>query len=342
MTKWAIRGASAAAGFALSAVRARADAPMGYMAGHGAVTDPISALGWGLLVVAIAVFVITGGLLIAALTRRREARATGEAGQIPIERSGDGLSWITIGTGISTVVLFGCAIWTMIVLVAVASPTSPPVLTLEVHGHSWWWEVRYLSSDPSRIFTTANEIHIPTGHPVRVRLIGDDVIHAFWVPALAGKMQMIPGQTNETWLEAREPGIYRGQCTQFCGAEHAKMAFSVVAQPDAEFEAWRVAQLASAAPPAPGPIADGQALFATRCGACHTIRGSEAGGILGPDLTHLMTRGRIAAGALPNDPGHLIDWVAHPQAIKPGNQMPDIDLSDPDLHAIVAFLETLK
>jgi cytochrome c oxidase subunit 2 len=315
---------------------------MGYMAGHGAVTNPISALGWGLLIVSIAVFVITTALLILALIRRRRVQGADETGRLPIGNSSGGLSWIYVGVGISTVVLFGCAVWTMIVLAAVAGPSSPPALTLEVRGHMWWWEVRYMSGDPSQIFTTANEIHIPVGRPVRVRLISDDVIHAFWVPALAGKMQMIPGQTNETWLQAGEPGIYRGQCTQFCGAQHAKMAFSVVAQPEAQFEAWRTAQLVAAAPPAPGPLADGEALFARRCGACHGIRGTETGGILGPDLSHLMTRGAIAADSLPNDPEHLVVWIAHPQAVKPGNQMPDIDLSDPDLHAIAVYLESLK
>ena len=316
--------------------------PMNYLIGHGAVADRISALGWGLLIISILVFLITTGLLIGALARRRGSPADTDGGRMALERSGNGLPWIYFGTGISTVVLFGCAIWTMVVLAAVAKPYAAPALTLEVRSHMWWWEVRYLSDDPSQIFTTANEIHIPVGVPVRVRLIGDDVIHAFWVPALVGKMQMIPGQTNITWMEAREAGTYRGQCTQYCGAQHANMALSVVAEQNAGFETWRKAQLASAAIPIGGPIADGAALFEARCAACHTVRGTQAGGILGPDLTHLMTRETIAAGTLPNTDPDLADWVSHPQAIKPGSQMPDVQLSDPDLHAITAFLETLK
>jgi cytochrome c oxidase subunit II len=239
-------------------------------------------------------------------------------------------------------VLFGCAIWTMVVLAAVAKPYAAPALTLEVRGHMWWWEVRYISNDPSQIFTTANEIHIPVGAPVRVRLIGDDVIHAFWVPALAGKMQMIPGQTNVTWLEAREAGIYRGQCTQYCGLEHADMALSVIAEPNEAFEAWRTAQLTEAKASTAGLVGDGQARFAARCGTCHAVRGTEAGGILGPDLTHLMSRSTIAAGTLTNNDVNLANWISHPQAIKPGNQMPDIDLSQQDVKSVTAFLETLK
>jgi len=321
---------------------AHASLPMSYFTGHGAASDPISALGLGLLFISIAVFLITSGLLIGALARPREAPAPVEPGRMPVERTGNGLSWIYVGAGISTVVLFGCAIWTMIVLAAVAKPASTPALTLEVHSHMWWWEVRYLNADSSQIFTTANEIHIPVGPPVRVRLIGDDVIHSFWVPALAGKMQMIPGQTNVTWLQAREAGVYRGQCAQYCGAQHANMALSVVAEPEGLFESWRKAQLAAAATAGSGPPAEGQALFDAHCAACHAVRGTEAGGILGPDLTHLMTRASIAAGTLPNDDADLADWIAHPQEVKPGSQMPDLHLSKTDLRSITAFLETLK
>lgn len=337
MTKIA---ALAVLALALPAAAETAAPPMGYLTGHGSMTDPISSLGLGLLWVSIAVFLITTALLIGALVRRRQPQAG--QGATALERSGSGLPWIYIGTGISTAVLFGCAVWTMVVLAAVAAPNSTPALTLEVRSHMWWWEVRYLSDDPSQIFTTANEIHIPVGQPVRMRLIGDDVIHAFWVPALAGKMQMIPGQTNITWIEAREPGTYRGQCTQYCGLQHANMAFAVIAEPATQFAAWRSSQLTAAPLPTAGVAADGQVRFGARCAICHTVRGTEAGGILGPDLTHLMSRQTIAAGTLTNTETNLANWIAHPQAIKPGNQMPDISLSEPDLRSITAFLETLK
>ncbi len=327
---------------ALPATAVAASPPMGYLSGHGTVTDPISNLGLGLLWISIGVFVITTALLVGALVRRRSAQPQTETNATPLERSGSGLPWIYIGTGISTVVLFGCAVWTMVVLAAVAAPNTAPTVTLEVHSHMWWWEVRYLSDTPSQVFTTANEIHIPAGQPVRVRLIGDDVIHAFWVPALAGKMQMIPGQTNITWIQAHEPGVYRGQCTQYCGLQHANMAFSIIAEPPAQYESWRAAQLAAAGSPIDGLTAEGQARFDAHCGICHTVRGTQAGGILGPDLTHLMSRQTIAAGTLSNTDANLANWIAHPQAIKPGSQMPNTGLSEPDLRAVTAFLETLK
>jgi cytochrome c oxidase subunit 2 len=171
-------------------------------------------------------------------------------------------------------------------------------------------------------------------------LIGGDVIHSFWVPSLGGKTDTIPGQTNITWLQADRPGIYRGQCTEYCGKQHANMGFFVVAEPAQQFEQWRRQQIA---PAAPSPnLAQDVAAFQTRCGVCHTVRGTPAGGKVGPDLTHVMSRGTIAAGTLPNTPGHLTGWIANPQGIKPGNLMPQIDMSGADLNAIRSFLQTLS
>ena len=217
-----------------------------------------------------------------------------------------------------------------------------PALTIEVTGQQWWWKVRYLSDDPSRIFTTANEIHIPTGEPVRIELIGADVIHSFWVPPLSGKTDAIPGQTNVTWLEADRPGRYRGQCTEYCGVQHAHMGFEVVAQSPGEFDAWWDAQLKPAATADRRPANAAPTLFSYHCGACHTVRGTEAGGAIAPDLTHLMSRATIAAGTLPNNAGNLSGWIADPQAIKPGTLMPIVYLSGPELNDIRAYLQTLK
>jgi cytochrome c oxidase subunit 2 len=224
------------------------------------------------------------------------------------------------------------------VLAEIAQPPGKSSLTVEVTGKQWWWQVRYLSDDPSRIFTTANEIHIPVGRPVRIRLIGGDVIHSFWVPGLGGKTDLIPGQTNETWLQAREPGIYRGQCAEYCGVEHARMALLVIADPPATFAAWQAHQLRSPAP-APGHGSD---LFAMHCGSCHAVRGTVAAGILGPDLSHLGTRHTLAAGMLPNDSAHLARWLDDPQALKPGALMQRPEISPPERGAIVAYLESLK
>jgi cytochrome c oxidase subunit 2 len=215
----------------------------------------------------------------------------------------------------------------------------PPRLTIEVTGHQWWWEARYLDGAAGDTFTTANELHIPTGEPVRIRLIGADVIHSFWLPGLGGKTDVIPGQTNLAWLQTDRPGVYLGQCAEYCGVQHAHMALRVVAQPPAAFANWQRAQLA---PAAGGAQMAGEALFTAHCGACHTVRGSDAGGIVGPDLTHLMSRATIAAGTVPNTPGALSGWIANPQALKPGARMPATYLSGPQLSDTVAYLETLK
>jgi cytochrome c oxidase subunit 2 len=167
------------------------------------------------------------------------------------------------------------------------------------------------------------------------------VIHAFWVPRLAGKTQAIPGQVNTQWIQADVPGVYRGQCTQFCGAQHAHMAFDVVAQPQADFDAWRDAQGRQAASPADGQVRTGQKIFMDRCAGCHTVRGSDAAGVQAPDLTHVGSRRQLAAGSLTNTPEHLLDWVQHAQEIKPDSLMPSITLNVQDAAALSAYLATL-
>ncbi|MBV9374402.1 MAG: c-type cytochrome, partial [Alphaproteobacteria bacterium] len=201
---------------------------------------------------------------------------------------------------------------------------------------------RYKTDDPSRNFDTANELHIPVGKPVRLQLNGADVIHSFWVPVLTGKMDTIPGQNNQTWIEAQDPGVYRGQCTEYCGLQHAKMGLLAVAQTQEQFDDWWNHQIEPAAAPKDEAAAQGEADFVIHCGICHTVRGTRAGGRVGPDLTHLMTRMTIAAGTLPNTIGYLLGWIAEPQHVKPGNYMPDLDLTGPQLTRIGAFLRTLK
>jgi cytochrome c oxidase subunit II len=220
-------------------------------------------------------------------------------------------------------------------------PPSAP-LTIEVIGHQWWWQIRYLSEEPSRNFTTANEIHIPVGQTVRFRLISADVIHSFWVPALGGKTDLIPGQTNIMALEAIRPGVFRGQCAEFCGIQHANMALVVVAlEPDA-FRAWWDAQLNPPPPITSQEVKTGETAFVQKCGLCHAVRGTRAGGIVGPDLSHLMQRRTIAAGTLPNNIGYLAAWIADPQRKKPGNIMPKPDISAAELQQIITYLQTLR
>lgn len=320
---------------------ARAAVPLSYLTGDGIKAYPVVRLTWGLLVISIAVVIIITGLVVVGIWRRPHDAAALES--VAIERSGSGLNWISIGVGISSVFLLVSLIWTMAVLARINSPSanSSP-LTIEVTGQQWWWKARYLNDDPSKVLTTANEIYIPVGRPVRVKLIGADVIHSFWVPALAGKTDTIPGQINETWLQAARPGRYRGQCAEYCGEQHAHMAFFVTAQSPDQFQAWLNKQLAPAESVSVPEAAKGEHMFEVHCGACHTVRGTLAGGSVAPDLTHLMSRETLAAGTLPNTLGNLVGWIANPQSIKPGTYMPNLYLSGPELTEISTYLETLK
>ncbi|HEX6957887.1 MAG TPA: cytochrome c oxidase subunit II [Ferrovibrio sp.] len=318
-------------------------APLNYLQAFGIKADKVVPLIWGLAVISIIVVVIVSVLVLVGALRRGRAFSPNPDAMPPVERAGSGLPWITIGVGLSTLVLIAAMVWTVATMAAINRPSRQPDLTIEVRAHQWWWEARYLSGDPSRIFRTANEIHIPVGPPVKINLASSDVIHSFWVPAIGGKLDAIPGQTNATWLEARKPGTYRGQCTEYCGLQHARMGFVVVAEPPDEFRAWWDSQLRAQASSGPHDgLAGGRQLFVQRCGACHTVRGTQAGGIMGPDLTHVMSRGTIAAGTLPNTTANLAGWIANPQTIKPGSLMPNIGLSGPELASIRAYVETLK
>ena len=317
-------------------------APLNFLSGDGDRADPVVALTWGVLLVSVAVIVIIALLLCAAIGRRPGIAAQPPGTRLALESPVGGQRWIWIGAGVSTFVLLLSVLWTMQVLATVASPGAPAALTIEITGHQWWWQVRYLSDDPAHSFVTANEIRIPAGRPVRFRLIGGDVIHSFWVPALFGKTDLIPGQVNSTWLEAHRPGVYLGQCTEYCGVEHAHMGFSVIALTPLNFSAWWEQQLRSPAEPATAPAAAGKIAFTTHCGSCHALRGTDAAGILGPDLSHLMTRRNLAAGTLPNDSADLVRFIADPQGAKPGSMMPRLDISAGELSDIHAYLATLN
>lgn len=325
---------------AMAPLCAGAAQPMSYLRTFGPAGDPVTRLGWGLGLVSVAVCVIVGVLLLAGILMRGRRRFGPR--QLAVHEDSGGTSWIYIGVGLSTAVLLACAIWTMVTIAAVAMPASAPQTTVQVTAAQWWWDVRYRSPDPSRIFSTANEIHIPVGRPVRVELDSRDVIHSFWIPQLAGKIDVIPGQTNTLWLQADAPGRYRGQCGEYCGAQHAHMAMWVVADEPKDYAAWSERQLRPAASPSSDALQRGQAAFVANCGACHAVRGTGAGGILGPDLTHLMSRRTIAAGLLPNTPGNLAAWIANAQAIKPGSRMPSMAISGASLSAIVAYLQSLQ
>jgi cytochrome c oxidase subunit 2 len=212
-----------------------------------------------------------------------------------------------------------------------------------VTGHQWWWEVRYENATASRVFTTANELHIPVGKPVHIQLESQDVIHSFWVPSLNGKQDLIPGQDNRTELIANHAGIYRGQCAEFCGYQHAHMSFIVVAEDEGAFQAWATRQATASSSPQNAEQQLGQRVFLSHpCVMCHQIRGTSAGGQVGPDLTHIGTRRTVAAGELPLTRGALAAWIADPQGVKPGSQMPLVPLSPDELNAVSAYMEGLK
>jgi len=314
--------------------------PLNWLYSSGTQADAILSLGRGFIGISLAVVAIIGIALLIAIFRVRAPQPLDPEGRQPLDSRGNGAAFVYVGVGISTLVLIASAAWAMSTLNRVAREPADGPLTIEIAAHQWWWEVRYLNAVASRIFITANEMHIPVGEPVRLRFVSADVIHSFWVPALAGKMDIIPGRTNATWLDAKQPGTYFGECSEFCGLQHAHMVFRVIADPPSAFQAWWNAQLKTA-PTTPGSDEHGRELFLRSCGACHTVRGTEAGGIYGPDLTHLMSRGMIAA-SLPNTPDRLAAWIADPQALKPGTLMPKVELSDADLRVVTSFVETLR
>ncbi|WP_458759621.1 cytochrome c oxidase subunit II [Afipia sp. TerB] len=216
-------------------------------------------------------------------------------------------------------------------------------LTIKVRGQQWWWGIEYFGDTPEKRFETANEIHIPVGRNVRLKLEGLDVIHSFWVPSLAGKRDLIPGSPNELTIRADRAGIYRGQCAEFCGMQHAHMAFLVVAESPEDFEKWAGTQQQPAVSPSEEEIAAGQQVFlAKACAACHAVRGTSAAGTTGPDLTHVASRKYIASGVFETTRGSFAAWIADPQTIKPGNNMPMVPLTAEELRSVSAYMASLK
>lgn len=294
----------------------------------GPFAQPLSDLSWLLIVAMSAVLVVVIALTFMAIF------AHGTVKRLV------GKPWIVIVGGLAfpVVVLSGLLAWSLGVTDRVAARAEPTDLRIRVTGEMWWWRVHYLEGERV-LFETANEIHIPVGQAVAFELASNDVIHAFWVPQLGGKMDMIPGRVNLLRLQADKAGVYRGQCTEYCGAAHALMAMEVVAQPQADYNAWATLQAA----PAPAPSGPGwDAFAASGCGACHQVRGTPANGLIGPDLTHLGGRRTLAAGILRNDDETRRNFIAHAGAMKPGLRMPDYDrLSEEEVGAIADWLGSL-
>jgi len=323
---------------ASAAVSENKAAPLNYfLHSYGPASTPTMVLGWVFTSLLVSIFIIIALILAGAVFRKRHSEDPRAIG-----RESEGMPWIYIGTGVSTCILLALCIYALITLNTIARPTHVPALTLTVTGYDWWWKVEYEYEDPTRNFFTANEIHIPVGQPVLVKLKSADVIHAFWVPMLAGKTQMIPGLINRQWIEADTEGVYRGQCTQYCGLQHAHMGLEVVAQSETEFLKWEDNQRRSIETVSAIDINNGMKLFLDRCAGCHTIRGTGAVGAHAPDLTHLNSRHLIAAGLLTNTPEHLVQWITHAQELKPGARMPSMELTVTEISALSAFLSTLN
>jgi cytochrome c oxidase subunit II len=303
------------------------------LAPQGPAAQEINQLWWILLGAGILLYLVV--MLLFAFSAWNGNR---EQDPRRVRPSSSGARWILIGAGFTALVLLGLFGLSIGALRSLSMAAQADIVTVRVTGHQWWWEVEY----PDAQIITANEIHIPAGRPVRIELLSTDVIHSFWVPALHGKMDMVPGQINLFQLQADRPGEYWGLCAQFCGIQHAKMNFLVIAHPEEEFNRWLAAR--AQPPPAPAePLAQqGQEVFlGAACMNCHAISGTEAVGRLGPDLTHFASRRTLSATALPNTLGNLSGWIADPQHIKPGSLMPASQLTGTELHALLAYLQTL-
>ncbi|HEX6693691.1 MAG TPA: cytochrome c oxidase subunit II [Longimicrobiales bacterium] len=301
----------------------------------------IERLWWPTLWVLTAIYIAVMIALAYAMLRRRHVDEV--KSEVRTAR------WVGAAIAGTVVILFAYFISDLFTARAIAGIERKDGVTIEVTGLQWWWRVEYSDSVPERRLTTANEIHIPVGRPVRIITSSADVIHSFWIRELHGKRDLIPGDKSEFWLRADSAGVFRGQCAEFCGLEHAKMALVVVAEPEAQFQAWYDRQLSAARVPpvavtrADSLIRSGHDVFVTKaCVMCHTIRGTTAGSSIGPDLTHLASRRMIAAGTRTNTRGNLAGWVVDPQGIKPGALMPPNNLTPAELEALISFLESLK
>jgi cytochrome c oxidase subunit 2 len=304
---------------------------------HGPVAEAMADLWWLMLVLGVVVFVVFAVVLWVGLFRRRP----GETGEEPIRSLSTRFGrWFLIG-GVALplvilIVVFGATVQAMR---ATPAEAPPGALVIEITGHQWWYEVHY----PDHGITTANELHMPVGQPVAFQLTSADVIHSFWVPALGGKRDLLPEDRNTLVLQADEAGEFRSQCAEFCGLQHTKMGILVVAEPEQAFRSWVADQQQPAAEPTSAAARRGQdVFFAADCATCHAVAGTSADGSSAPDLTHLASRDRIGAGAVPNTPDELARWITDPESIKAGSDMPATPLGADELQDLLAYLGSLQ
>jgi cytochrome c oxidase subunit 2 len=311
-----------------------ADAPLQSMVHPaGPAAAEISRLWWVMCGAFTGVFVLVMVLVAIAIWQRPPHGSVPTRTQPPWGKTG----FIVAGGVIFPfVVITPLYLYSLVTSARIQPPESS--LTVQVRGRMWWWEVRY----PDGNIVTANEIHIPAGVPVKLELTSADVIHSFWVPRLHGKRDMVPGLKNTFWIQADQPGVYRGQCGEYCGTQHANMAFEVIALEPAAFDAWRAERLQSAESATDTSQRGKEVFFRAGCPQCHAIRDTPATGNAGPDLTHLASRRMVGGALAPNTRGNLAGWVADPQGMKPGVKMPRTYLAAQDLQDLVSYLETLR
>jgi cytochrome c oxidase subunit 2 len=302
---------------------------------RGPAADRIEGIWWLMLWISVGVFAVVLLMMAMAMWRGRNSS------MLALDK--DDVRWGTpfvIGAGIvvPALILSGLFVFSLREMNALAAPGRDASLEIRVIAHDWWWEVRYPNGA-----VTANEIHIPVGEAVRVALDTADVIHSFWVPQLQVKADHIPGRTTSVWLEADDPGRFRGQCAEFCGLQHANMAFFVVAQQSDEFDDWLAAQAAPAREPeSPREQAGSEIFLSSSCSGCHAVRGTSANGDLAPDLTHVGSRSTIAGGILEATRSNLVGFISDPHRYKPGVTMPPTELSRSEIEAVVDYLEGLE
>jgi cytochrome c oxidase subunit 2 len=318
--------------------------------GAHSVLDPASGqaahtewLYWAVFWILFAVFV----LMIAAFSRATGKSYTTQGEILPISREDprdkNAALGVGIAVGITLLTLLVVLVFSIVTGGRVEALSTENAVTIQITGHQWWWEITYPNPEADLTVTTANEIHVPVGRVIVVITKSSDVIHSFWAPNISGKRDLIPGISSAFSFEVDKPGTYHGQCAEFCGAQHAHMGFSVVAESPGDFDAWEQDQLRPANEPANTDETRGRAVFLSHaCVMCHAIRGTDAGSHYGPDLTHVASRQMIAAEMLPNLPGALGGWILDPQTIKPGTKMAPNTLAPDDLQAVIAYLQSLQ
>jgi len=301
----------------------------------GPASTAIGRLYWVLLALSVFVYVaVMAAALAGALAKRGKEATAGTDRRLRFI--------VSVAIGLTVVAVLGVLALSARTGSALASTRSQQGIEIRVTGHQWWWQIEYPGRAPQDRFETANELHVPTGTPIHLSLISNDVIHSLWTPNLHGKRDLFPGRTTTLdWVADRE-GTYRGVCAEFCGHQHAHMGLLVIAEAPAAFEAWSARQRTNAVAPQAEAAQRGKDVFlSAQCALCHTVRGTPAGGRMGPELTHVASRQTLAAVTLPNQLEPLKDWISNPQASKPGNLMPPSPLTASQIGDVAAYLQEL-